>query len=255
MKHLYTFTLLSVAALAGLTSCSSSKNAQNSPDMYSSGNSKGSGSDYVAAAPNDQYVQMKVQDPDRWSYFDDYNAYDSYNAPAPYYGAGYGMGYGMGYGGFSPYYGMGYSPFFGPSFGMGLGFGDPYMLWNNYFIWNSWYNPYFYNPYYGAPVIVAGKGPGSVYSNLRPFNTTAYGNGLAHAGVTSSGRNVVYRPGMSATTAYNSHVSSNRTTNVYRPVNNAGNFRSYSQPTRSYSPSFNTGGGMRSGGFSGGGRH
>jgi hypothetical protein len=250
MKQLYAFTFLAVAAVFGLSSCSSSKNAQNSPDMYSSGNSKGSGSDYVAAAPNDQYVQMKAQDPDRWSYFDDYNAYDSYYAPAPY-----GVGYGMGYGGFSPYYGMGYSPFFGPSFGFGLGFGDPYMMWNNYFIWNSWYNPYFYNPYYGAGAIYAGKSPTSIYSNLRPFNTTAYGNGLAHAGTTTTtSRNALFRPGMAATTAYNSHVSTTRSTNTYRPASNS-NFRSYS-PGRSYSPSFGgSSGGFRSGGFSGGGRH
>jgi len=249
MKHLYTFTFLAVAAVLGLSSCSSSKSAQNSPDMYSSGNSKGSGSDYVAAAPNDQYVQMKAQDPDRWSYFDDYNAYDSYYAPTPYYGAGYGMGYG----GFSPYYGMGYSPFYGPSFGFGLGFGDPYMLWNNYFMWNSWYNPYFYNPYYGAGAIYAGKSPTSIYLNLRPFNTTNYTNGLAHAGVTSTSRNALYRPGMTSTTAYNSHVSTGRGTNGYQPANTG--FRNYSQPSRSYSPSFNSGGGFRSGGFSGGGRH
>jgi hypothetical protein len=248
MKQLNTFTFLAVAAVLGLSSCSSSKNAQNSPDMYSSGSSKGSGSDYVAAAPNDQYVQMKAQDPERWSYFDDYNAYDAYYAPAPYYGAG------LGYGGFSPYYGMGYSPFFGPSFGFGLGFGDPYLMWNNYFMWNSWYNPYFYNPYYGAGGIYAGKSPTSIYSNLRPFRTTTYSNGLAHAGVTTAGHNVVYRPGMTSTTAYNSHVSTTRSTNVYRPANNNnGSFRSFSQPTRSYSPSFGGGGG---GGFrGGGGRH
>ncbi len=108
MKHLYTLTSLAVAAVLGLSSCSSSKNVQNSSDMYSSGNSKGSGSDYVAASPNDQYVQMKAQDPERWSYFDDYNAYDAYYAPTPYYGGGYGMGFG----GFSPYYGLGYkAPF------------------------------------------------------------------------------------------------------------------------------------------------
>ena len=63
------------------------------PDMYSSG--KGSGSDYVSATPNDQYVQMKSQDYDRWSYFDDYNSADAYYAPAPmYYGGGLGYGYG-----------------------------------------------------------------------------------------------------------------------------------------------------------------
>src|ERR1700722_13442185 len=121
MKQLYTFTVFAISAAIGLSSCSSSKNAQNSPDMYSSG--KTSGSDYVAAAPNDQYVQMKSQDYNRWSYFDDYGGYDSYAAPA-YYG---GMSYGFG----APYYGFGYSPFMGSGFGVGLGFGDPYMPWNN----------------------------------------------------------------------------------------------------------------------------
>ena len=117
MKHLYTFTIFALAAAIGLSSCSSSKNAQSSPDMYSSG--KSSGSDYVAAAPNDQYVQMKSQDYDRWSYFDDYNSADAYYAPAPMsYGYGGGFGYGFG----SPYYGFGYSPFYGPSYGMGFGY-------------------------------------------------------------------------------------------------------------------------------------
>ena len=248
MKKLYTLTVLALAATIALSSCSSSKNTQgSSPDMYSSG--KTSGSDYVAAAPNDQYVQMKSQDYERWSYFDDYNAADAYYAPASY-GMGYGVGYGIG----APYYGFGYSPFFGPSFGMGLGFGDPYMLWNNYFMWNSWYNPYFYNPYYGGGVVVVGKSPTSVYSNLRPFNTLSYKSGLAHAGVTSSSRNVVYRPGMNATTAYNSRVTTTRNVNTYRPANNNNGFRSYSAPTRSFSPAVGgNSGGFRSGGF--GGRH
>lgn len=246
MKQVYAFTLFALAGVLMLSSCSSSKNAQNSPDMYSSG--KTSGSDYVAATPNDQYVQMKSQDYARWSYFDDYDAYDAYYAPAPmYYGAGLGYGY-------APYYGFGYSPYFGSGFGLGLGFGDPYMMWNNYFIWNSWYNPYFYNPYYGGGVIVAGQSPTSVYNNLRPFNATNYKSGLAHYGVTSNGRNVVYRPGMTATTAYNSHVTTTRNPGSFRPVNNNSGFRSYNAPTRSYSPSFGGGGGFRGGSF-GGGRH
>jgi hypothetical protein len=252
MKQLYTFTFFALAAAIGLSSCSSSKNAQSSPDMYSSG--KASGSDYVAASPNDQYVQMKSQDYDRWSYFDDYNSADAYYAPSPMYYGGYGGGFGYGFG--SPYYGFGYSPFYGPSYGLGFGFGDPYMMWNNYFIWNSWYNPYFYNPYYGGGYVVVGKSATGVYNNLRPFNTTNYKSGLAHYGVTSNSRNPVYRPGMTSTTAYNSNVNS-RNTNSFRPVNNNNGFRNYNAPTRSYSPSFggSSSGGFRSGGFSGGGRH
>lgn len=251
MTRIYTFTFLAIAAIVGLSSCSSSRNAQNGPDMYSSG--KTSGSDYVAAAPSDQYVQMKSQDYERWSYFDDYNSADAYYAPASsYYGGGFG--YGMGY---YPYYGFGYSPFFGPSYGLGFGFGDPYLMWNNYFIWNSWYNPYFYNPYYGGGYVVVGKSPTTVYNTLRPFNTTNYKTGLAHYGVTSGSRNVTYRPGMTNTTAYNSRLGTSRNPGSFRPAynNNNGGFRSYSAPTRSYSPSFNGGGGggFRSGGF--GGRH
>ena len=245
MRQLYTFTFFALAAMIGLSSCSSSKNVQNSPDMYSSG--KGSGSDYVSATPNDQYIQMKSQDYDRWSYFDDYNAADAYYAPAPMsYGGGLGYGYG------APYYGFGYSPYFGPSYGMGFGFGDPYMMWNNYFIWNSWYNPYFYNPYYGGGYVVVGSSANSVYNNLRPFNTTNYKSGLAHYGVTSNSRNTVYRPGMTNTTAYNSNVGS-RNPNSFRPANNNNGFRSYNAPTRSYSPSFGGGGGFRGGSV--GGRH
>jgi hypothetical protein len=251
MKHLYTFTFFALAAAIGLSSCSSSKNAQSGPDMYSSG--KGNGSDYVAAAPNDQYVQMKSQDYDRWSYFDGYNSADAYYAPAPMsYGYGAGFGYGFG----SPYYGFGYSPFYGPSYGMGFGFGDPYMMWNSYFVWNSWYNPYFYNPYYGGGYMAVGSSPMSAYNNLRPFEATNYKTGLAHYGVTANSRNPVYRPGMTSTTAYNSNVN-NRNTNSFRPVNNNNNgFRSYNAPTRSSSPSFGgSSGGFRSGGFGGGGRH
>ena len=255
MKQRYTLTLLALTAVVALSSCSSSKNAQNGPDMYSSG--KTGGSDYVAASPNDQYVQMKSQDYERWSYFDDYNAYDAYYAPAPmYYGSGIGYGFGapMYY---APYYSMGYSPYFGSGLGLGFGFGDPYMAWNSYFIWNSWYNPYFYNPYYGGGVVVVGKSPTTVYNNLRPFNTTTYKSGLAHYGVTSGSRNVVYRPGMNSTTSYNSRVSASRNP-TYRPANNttyrpySAPTRSYSPPTRTYSPSFGGGGG--GGGFRGG-RH
>jgi hypothetical protein len=253
MKQIYTYTFIALAAFIGLSSCSSAKNAQTGPDMYSSG--KGNGSDYVAASPNDQYVQMKSQDYDRWSYFDDYNAADAYYAPSPMsYGVGYGAGFGYGFG--APYYGFGYSPYLGSGFGMGFGFGDPYMMWNNYFIWNSWYNPYFYNPYYGGGYMAVGKSATSAYSTLRPFNTTNYKSGLAHYGVTSNSRNPVYRPGMASTTAYNSNVS-NRNSSSFRPVNNNNSsFRSYNAPTRSYSPSFGGGGG--SGGFRGGsvgGRH
>src|SRR5882757_896919 len=248
MKHI--FTLLAVAVVVGMSSCSSSRNAQSSDDIYySSGGKKTAAGanqgDYYSAAPSDNYVRMKAEDGARWSQFDDYSAYDSYYAPVSAsvgYGFGYpsyGFGYGLGYG-----YGMGLG--YGMGMGYGFGFGDPYMCWNSYFLWNSWYNPYFYNPYYGGGVFVVGHGaPTSIYSNLRPFNSVAYRNGIAHSTTTSTrtsnGR--FYRPGMSTTSNYNSGISGQgRAVNntFYRPgntnTNNNGGFRpasSFGQPTRS----------------------
>ena len=100
---------------------------------------------------------------------------------------------------------------------MGFGFGDPYMMWNNYFIWNSWYNPYFYNPYYGGGYVVVGGSATSVYNNLRPFNTTNVQEWPGPLRRNVRSRNTVYRPGMTNTTAYNSNVSS-RNPNSFRPA-------------------------------------
>ena len=250
------YTLLAVAVVFGLSSCSSSRNAQNTDDVYySNGGSKAVAStsgganqgDYYSTAPSDNYVRMAITDP-RFSTFDEYNSYDSYYyspaAASMAYGNGY-PAYGFGY----PMYGAGFS--YGMSFGMGMGFYDPYMAWNSYFMWNSWYNPYFYNPYYGVPVMVVGHtAPTAMYSNLRPFNSLAYRNNLYAKAGTTSGNNRYYRPGMTGTSAYNSHVGNTaRPVNgtYYRPVNNTGYRPTFSAPTRSYSsPSFGGGGG---GGF------
>ena len=263
MRQIY--TLLAAALVIGSTGCSSSRNAQNTDDIYySNGGSKtaaatnsvssgGAGQgDYYSTTPSDNYVRMAMTDP-RFSTFADYNSYDSYYY-SPAISAGYGYGYpayGFGY----PSYGMGMGFGFGLGFGYGVGMWDPYMAWNSYYMWNSWYNPYFYNPYYGVPVMVIGHtGPAAMYSNLRPFNSLAYRNGLNTKMGTASGNNRFYRPGMSGTSAYNSRVSGSGSSNgtYYRPVNNNSNggFRpanSFSSPTRSYSPSSFGGGG--GGGF------
>ena len=258
MKHLFTLLAVAVTTVGGMSSCSSSHNAQSTDDVYYSSNAKqptgaaANQGDYYSTAPSDNYVRMKAEDQSRWSYFDDYGAYDSYYSPVTTsVGFGYGYpAYGFGY----PSYGMGFG-FGGPAYGMG--FYDPYFAWNSYFLWNSWYNPYFYNPYYGGAVfVVAHSAPTAIYSNLRPFNSLAYNNGLApKTGTTANGR--FYRPGMASTSNYNSSLSQGRQVNnsFYRPGNsNNGGFRpSYSQPTRSYSPSFGGGGG--GGGFSRPGRH
>ena len=264
MKHLITLFAVAAAAGFGMSSCSSSRNAQTTDDLYYSSGSQriaaaGAGQgDYYSTAPSDNYVRMKAEDPARWSYFDDYSAYDSYYAPV---GASLG-GYGWGY---PAYYGMGYGLGYGFGFGLGLGMGygfwNPYAAWNSYYMWNSWYNPYFYNPYYGGAVFVVGhsytSGSGGAYTNLRPFNALGYRNGLTHTtGTTANNR--FYRPGMSTTSNYNSGVSGQgRQVNnsFYRPSNtNNGSYRpAYNQPTRSYSPSPSFGGGNRGGSFGGGG--
>lgn len=275
MKQIYT---LLAGTILLLSSCSSSRKAAQTPDdvyyspassgktaasagdqdEYSSG--KAQPGDYYSTAPNDQYVRMKTED-SRFSYFDDYSAYDSYYSP----GLSAGLGYGYGF----PSYGYGLGFGFGPSFG--LGFGDPYMCWNSYFMWNSWYNPYFYNPYYGGGVIVAGSkyNTTAVYSHLRAFNGTSYRNGLATRSTTSSNERA-YRP-RTSTTYYTPGARNNRgnqinsndnrtfinNNNTYRSSNNSNNTNNYSrpsfsQPTRSYTPSSSGGGG---GGFSRPGRH
>lgn len=254
MRHLY--TLLAAAVVMGLGSCSSSRNAQNADDVYYSNGGKSTtsasgGSEYYSTAPSDNYIRMEMSDPARWSQFDDYNAYDSY-----YYSpAAASMGYGYGY----PAYGFGYGY---PAYGMGLGYGfgyggmglwDPYMAWNSYFMWNAMYNPFFYNPYYGVPVMIVGQaGPTAMYSNLRPFNSLAYRNGLYAKTGTST--NHYYRPGMSGTTAYNHRLSNTaRPVNgtYYRPAVNhsSGGFRpAFSNPGGGFSrPSFGGGGGFHGG--------
>jgi len=276
MKQIYTF--LTGITLIILSSCSSSRNAAQTPDdiyyspagakVASSGHGANQG-DYYSTAPSDQYVRMRVQDPQRWSYFDDYNAYDSYYSPAS---LGYSAGFGYGY----PSYGFGYGMGFGPSFG--FGFGDPYMCWNSYFMWNSWYNPYFYNPYYGGGVFVYGHQAAApaVYSHLRAFSPGGYSNGLVRNVNNNSpfaGRARLFRPGMTSTSNYNSNLGNGNTqrfvtgngnsnNNYYRPGSNNSNSNSYrpafnnsnSQPVRSFSPA-SSGGGGGGGGFGRPGRH
>jgi hypothetical protein len=272
-KH--TLSILA-AGLILFSSCSSSRKAAQTPDdvYYSPGSSRavaaaddedggyysprsGNRGDYYSTAPSDNYVRLKAQDQSRWSYFDDYNAYDSYYYPSaaisPYYGMGFGYGY--------PMYG------YGLSYGLGLGFGNPYLGWNSYFLWNTCYNPYFYNPYYGGGAIIV-KGNGSyannMYTHLRAFDGTSYRNSLA-ARVTNS-NNRSYRPASNVYTRDVQNGTSNRLNSTnqssnrnsyYRPVSpnssmnnngsysrpSSGGFGGGSQPVRSYSPPPSSGGG------------
>jgi hypothetical protein len=85
MKNIY---LPLICVVLFLSSCSSAYKTAQTPDdvYYSPGSQKqtagtSSGSDeYYNANSDDQYLMMKSQDPNRWSYFDDYS-YDNFNSP------------------------------------------------------------------------------------------------------------------------------------------------------------------------------
>lgn len=240
MKHIFTFL---AGGLILLSSCSSTQKASQTPDdvYYSPGASKSSAAaenpEYYSTAPSDNYIRLKAEDQDRWSYFDDYNAYDAYYASPV---------------GISPYYGMGYYPYgygmgMGMGFGYGMGFWDPYMCWNSYFLWNSWYNPYYYNPYYGGVLVSNAKVISSTpYTGIRPFRGSGYSNGLVGGGARfyrPTNLPTTYRPGSRVGSSYRpTNGNSNYNQSGYRPT------QSYSQPTRSFTPSsFGGGGSFRAG--------
>ncbi len=227
MKRLYNLTIPAVF-LFSLFSCSTYKNSSTTPDdvYYSPGapaavkSSQASNSDYYST-PNENYVKMRVEDPDRWSYFDDYNydyygGYSPYSAYSPYgYGSSFGMSFGYGPGIYSPWYG-------------GFGYYSPLSYYNSYYAWNS-----FYNPYYGSVVVINGKNTTTPsYTRMSTFNPSAY-----------QGRFYNSRP---TTTSLNY----NRNSQNYTPTNNFNNSNN-SRPAYNNS-NFSTGG-RSSGGFSGGG--
>ncbi|MDR3712553.1 MAG: hypothetical protein P4L51_07045 [Puia sp.] len=241
-------TLLSLAAATMIATCSCSsayKAAQTPDDVYYSPSSKNTRTnsssaddqpEYYSTNPSDQYVQMKVQDEARWSYFDDYNYYDSYYASpvgGPYWGSAYG------------YYGIG--SFIG--LGSGLGFYNPYSYWNGYYAWNCYYNPYFYNPYYGGGMIVTNPKYSpygtTAYTGLRTFSPGSY----RPATSASSGGNRFYSPAASRSGNNNNNTYFRGTNQVnnntyYRPNNtNNTNYQPSSQPVRTFTPSSSGGGG------------
>jgi hypothetical protein len=208
MKHLY---ILVFIALVSFTSCSVYRTSPTPDDVYYSpgsaaeeANVSGSGdnSDSYYSSPNENYVRMRVQDPDRWSYFDDYNSdyYGAYSALG--YASPYSIGFGLGYG---------YSPWIG-----GFGYYSPFSYWSSYYAWNN-----FYNPYYGDVVIVNGKNFNSpAYTRLSTFNPSSY-----------QSRSYNNRP----SNAY-------RFNNGNTPVNNSSrNFRgTYNNPNNTYNrPTYN----------------
>jgi len=207
--------------LVVFSSCSVYKNSQTPDDVYySSGTKKESAvsannnqDQYYSTAASDQYVQLKAQDPARWSYFDDY-AYGSY--PAYGYGATTSFAFGFG----SPWIGFGYY--------------DPFSYWNSYYIWNS-----YYNPYYNNVIIVGGKMPSSTtaYTQLRPFVAGAY-TGSRTFNVQNSAHGSAFTPytppsNRIGTNGYNNGNSLRRLFGTDNNYNNGINHQS----TRTYSPS------------------
>jgi hypothetical protein len=233
------------AAMIALSGCSSAYQSAQTPDdvyyspgqQYASRSQSDNQGEYYNANPNDQYLMMKVHDPARWSAFDDYS-YDAFYYPY----SGVGFGYGGYYGGFSPW--------------NSFGFWNPYYGLSSYYAWNAFYNPYYY---YCNGGYVGGKNSTyNTYSGLHPINVAAYRNNAysnTNSRYYSSNNNSFNRNGNSFNnnTFRRSYFNNQNNNNFNR--NNFNNNRSFSQPTRSYSPSssFGSGGGGGSRGGGGGG--
>jgi hypothetical protein len=222
--------LVLASSILAFSACSTYKNSQTPDDIYYStgtanGNSQASSSDYYNTDPSDQYVRMKVQDPARWSYFDDYYNYAfdpiMYN---PYYSNIYGYGLG------SPW--------------LTFGYWSPWTCWNSYYAWNS-----IYNPYYGNVVVANPKVPSNnLYSHLRPFNPGGYANSkMVGRGYAGTAFNPYSQPGRSAAVTTNGSRGAYNGNSYY---NSNQLYRSSGTPVRSYTPSSFGG---NSSGFGGGG--
>ena len=169
---------------------------------------------------------MRVQDPEKWSYFDDYN-YDYYGYSPYGYGSGLSLSLGFGTGFYNPYFG-------------GFGYYSPLSYFNCYYAWNS-----FYNPYYGSVIVVNTKNPvAPSYTRMSTFNPASYQGNYYNS-----------KFGTHSTSPYHFQSYSNPSpnNNFYRSTNNIR--PSYVSPMRSAPSNFSSGGGgMRSGGGFRGGR-
>ena len=231
MKRPYIFIIAALLLLT-LNSCSVYRNSPTPDDVYyspatpavSTASAQNNNSDYYST-PNDNYVKMRVQNPDKWSYFDDYN-YDYYGggyAPYSAYGPAVTMSVGFGTGYYSPYYG-------------GFGYYSPMSYYNSYYAWNN-----FYNPYYGGVVVVNGKNnatPG--YTRMSNFNPSAYHSNYYNARPTTNFVN--------ANGSRNSNVNTNSINNFNRSTNNRPAFNNSNYSPMRSSPSVNFGGGGSGGG-------
>jgi len=239
MKRIY--IPIFCAAIA-FSSCSTYKNSQTPDDVYYSSNPKSaaasksnstSNNNEYYSTNNDQYVQMRVQDPARWSYFDDYNN-DYYGGFASCFTTMSTFMYG------SPWFG------YGPLY-------SPFGYWNTYYTWNS-----MYNPYYGGVVVVNTKVPSSTtYTKVNTFSPGSYTNNLYYNHTSTSPKFNSTRNAYSySQTIQNNYSMPNggSSGHMYNRTMNSGfsNNNNYNQPTRTYTPSSFGSGGAHFGGGGGG---
>ena len=174
--------------------------------------------------------RLKAQDPNRWSYFDEYST-DYYGAYSPMgYGAYGPMGYGVSAYGYYGSLGFGITPW------IGFGYCSPMTFWNSYYTWNS-----FYNPYYGGMIVTNPKvGNVGTVTRLSTFNPSSYTNYAANRGnVKPSSANTPYEYSQTIRRSYNANsynsYGNNTRQNYFRPSVNSNN--TLSNQSRSYSPS------------------
>ena len=224
-------------SIAGLSSCSTAYRTGQTPDdvyysperqkpAYVSGNNENpnedrryndsySGSNYYESR-EDMYLRMMVRNRSRWSAFDNY-AMDSYYNPHMYY---------------TNPWAYNYNPW-------------SYSAFNNYYSWNSYYNPYCSN------IVILNPVKNSTYYNkIKTFNLNAYNNAYLNSNAIPARVKTFNSPGINP--AYGMPATPQRysNTNSQRPLGSKGgkvynnsDSRSYQynsssdRPVRTYTPS------------------
>lgn len=263
--HMNTRLILFAVVIAGLSSCTTAyKTGQTPDDVYYSPERQGA--EYVAASNDredgrrynnyqgssnyyetrdDRYLRMMVRNRYRWSAFDDYYYMDGMMSPT--------MGY------HSPWSYNSYNPW-------------SFSFYNNFWSWNSFYNPYCSNVIILNPV----KTP-NYYNRIRNFNLAAYNTGAYSNTNSNTYRGKNFNRG-ALNPAYNGFGNprysnsnsgqrpSSLGTSVRKVFSNSNNSRNYEynsssdRPVRTYSPSnsndrpSSSGNSGSSGGSSGGSR-
>lgn len=218
-----TILLLGFAVLA-LTSCSTAyRSGQTPDDVYYSparerdayvqveqqrdrnSNYRNYDDDYMAS--DDRWLRMRVRNRARWSTFDDYEwnsyRYNNWSMHNPY--------------------SYSYNNYF-----------------NNYWSWNSWYNPY-------CPrvIVVSPKSNPTAYNKVRNFSLNSYTNNNYNNNRTTNVKPVnrtILRPTYNNNTNNQSSNSGSLGTSIRKVFSNQGNNDNYSnsnsssRPGRTYTP-------------------